>query len=120
MITVDSVNSWIQANVLDSKAWDESSKQQVAVTQAIRNLERWYPEVELNDELVAYQAIWELQGLDPVVKYQKQGIKHISEDGDRIEYDKRDKVSPEVREILGTPSFELEEETILLEGGMLL
>ncbi|KYC94369.1 hypothetical protein B4102_3590 [Heyndrickxia sporothermodurans] len=122
MPTVESVNEWIQANVLDSKVWNDAVKKEIAVIQASRNLQRWYPEVELTDEIVSYQAIWELQGLDPVLKYQKQGLKHISEDGDRIEFNTRDKVSPDVRDILGTPLYELEadEPTVILEGGMLI
>lgn len=121
MITVDSVNTWIQSNILDSKAWDESTKQSIAVTQASRNLTRWYPDIEQTGEIVSYQVIWELQALDPVLKYQKHGLKHISESGDRIEYNTRDVVAPDVREILGDPSFELDEEiSFVLEGGSLL
>ncbi|MBU5214953.1 hypothetical protein [Heyndrickxia oleronia] len=122
MPTVESVNNWIQANVLDSKAWDEAVKKDIAVIQASRNLKRWYPQVELTEEIVSYQSIWELQGLDPVLKFQKQGLKHISEDGDRIEFKTRDKVSPDVRDILGVPLYEIEEgePTVILEGGMLV
>ncbi|MFE8697977.1 hypothetical protein ACFYKT_16670 [Cytobacillus sp. FJAT-53684] len=122
MPTIESINTWIQANILDSKAWDDSSKKDIAVVQAMRNIKRWFPEVVFSDEIISYQVIWELQGLDPVLKYGKQGIKHISESGDRIEYTTRDKVAPEVREILGVPLYELEESepSVILEGGMLL
>lgn len=121
MPTVESVNSWIQSNVLDSKAWDDSTKKEIAINQASRNISRWFPDAELTDEITSYQAIWELQALDPVLKYQKQGLKHISESGDRIEYNTRDVVAPEVREILGAPSFEIDEEiAYALEGGSLL
>lgn len=121
MPTITSVDNWIRENVLDSQAWNNNTDQiGVAFAQAVRNLNRWYPSIELTDELVSYQSIWELQALDPVLKYQKHGIKHISESGDRIEYNQRDKVAPDVRDILGAPSFETAEETVILEGGMLL
>ncbi|MBO1515050.1 hypothetical protein [Metabacillus bambusae] len=121
MPTIETIDLWIQSNVLDTKAWDESTKQSIAVTQASRNINRWYPDIELTDEIVSYQVIWELQALDPVLKYQKQGLKHISESGERIEYNIRDVVAPEVREILGSPLFEQDEEVaFVLEGGTLL
>ncbi|MEH7223857.1 hypothetical protein V7112_08550 [Bacillus sp. JJ1566] len=122
MPTVESVEQWINANVLDSKAWDDAAKKDIAVVQASRNLQKWYPEEALTDEAVGLQAIWELQGLDPVLKYQKQGLKHISEDGDRIEFGIRERVAPDVRDILGAPLYEIEEEesNVVLEGGMLL
>jgi hypothetical protein len=114
--TVETVGLWIIENVLDSAAWDNSEKQKLAVTQAIRNLERWYPEVELTDELVAYQSIWEIKGTDPALKFQRQGVKAVSEGSDRIDYDAREKVAPDVRGILGAPV----DESITLEGGALL
>lgn len=121
MPTVDEINAWIQSNVLDSQVWDKSEKKEVAIVQAERNLKRWYPEVELSNEVLSYQVIWELQGVDPAIKYQKQGVKMLDDSGERIDYGDRtrDVVSPEVREILGTPLFE-REETVILEGGILL
>jgi hypothetical protein len=119
MPTQETVDLWIKTNVLDSKAWDDAVKKEIAVIQASRNIQKWYSEVELTDELVGLQALWELQALDPVLKYQKQGLKHISEDGDRIEFGSRDRVSPDVRDILGAPLFE-GESGVTLEGGMLL
>lgn len=103
MPTVATVGAWIQANVLDSSAWDTATKKEVAVTQAIRNLLRWYPDTELTDELVAYQSIWEIQGTDPALKFQKHGVKSVGDKGESIAYGERDKVAPEVREILGDP-----------------
>lgn len=125
MFTVEAINTWIQGNVLDSKPWDDSSKQELAIKQAERNLNRWYPDSELNEEVISYQAIWELQGIDPALKYQKQGVKYISDNGERIDYSSRDKVAPEVREILGIPFYEQEEveqeaASVTLHGGMLL
>ncbi|WP_141432419.1 hypothetical protein [Bacillus sp. 03113] len=120
MTTLEEVEVWIQSNVLDSKAWDDSTKKEIAIKQASRNLSRWYPEIELTDEIVAYQSIWELQGLDPALKLQKQGVKSVSEGLDRIDYLERDKVAPDVREILGSPAYELIEETVILEGGSLI
>lgn len=121
MPTFEAVFLWIQDNVLDRKAWEDSEEQPIAFNQAIRNLNRWYPTVELTDEVVAYQAIWELQGMDPALKYQKQGVKSVSEGEDRIDYLTRDKVAPDVREILGAPVYELvEDEPVILEGGRLL
>jgi hypothetical protein len=116
MPTFDEVYSWISQNVLDTDVWDKSTKQDLAVKQAKRNLSRWYPTAVLTTEVVAYQAIWELQGLDPVLKYQKHGIRAISEGEDRIDYLSRDRVAPEVRELLGAPADEI----VTLEGGYLL
>ncbi|MCU9614086.1 hypothetical protein OEV98_10995 [Caldibacillus lycopersici] len=122
MPTVEDINAWIQGNVLDTKSWEDASRKEVALVQAERNLKRWYPNAELTNEIISYQVIWELQGLDPVLKYGKQGIKAISEGQDRIDYLERDKVAPEVREILGVPLYELEEieSPVILEGGILL
>ncbi|MGM0776916.1 MAG: hypothetical protein ACQEXE_10430 [Bacillota bacterium] len=121
MPTLETVDLWIQGNILDRKAWVDSSEKGIAVLQAERNMNRWYPDAELTDELVAYQSIWELQGMDPALKFQKQGVKSVSEGSDRIDYASRDKVSPDVREILGPPAFELiEEAPVILEGGRLI
>lgn len=121
MPTLETVDLWIQGNVLDRSAWDRSSEKSIAVLQAERNLARWYPDSEITDEFVAYQAIWELQGMDPALKFQKQGVKSVSEGEDRIDYLYRDKVAPDVREILGPPAFELiEEAPVILEGGRLI
>ncbi|MBG9603957.1 hypothetical protein ABE25_17915 [Cytobacillus firmus] len=121
MPTLETVDLWIQGNVLDRSAWDRSSEKSIAVLQAERNLARWYPDSEITDEFVAYQAIWELQGMDPALKFQKQGVKSVSEGEDRIDYLARDKVAPDVREILGPPAYELiEEAPVILEGGRLI
>ncbi len=121
MPTLETVDAWIRGNVLDRKAWDASAEKEIAITQSTRNLVRWYPESELTDELVAYQAIWELQGMDPALKFQKQGVRSVSEGSDRIDYLSRDKVAPDVRDLLGPPAFELiEEAPVILEGGRLL
>lgn len=121
MPTLETVDLWIQENVLDRSAWGRSSEKSIATTQATRNLQRWYPAVPLTDELLAYQAIWELQGMDPALKFQKQGVKSVSEGEARIDYLDRNKVAPDVREILGPPAFELiEEAPAILEGGRLV
>lgn len=121
MPTLETVDLWIQDNVLDRKAWNDSVEKPIALNQANRNLIRWFPDAILTDEIVAYQAIWELQGMDPALKFQKQGVKSVSEGEDRIDYLERDKVAPDVREILGAPAFELvEDEPVILEGGRLL
>jgi hypothetical protein len=121
--TLITVDEWIQENSLEAKVWNDSSQQQIAYNQAIRNLQRWYPEeTEFTDEVVAYQVIWEIQGIDPALKYQKQGVKYVSDSGERIDYLERDRVAPDVREILGPPLFELEEGVagVELYGGGLL
>lgn len=122
MPTTEAINLWILANVLDSKAWIDSVQKDLAVVQASRNLIRWYPTVDLTEETIGYQAIWELQGLDPALKYQKQGVKYVSDNGERIDYLPRDKVAPDVRDILGAPFYELEEEeeSPIQYGGALL
>lgn len=107
MPTVIEVNAWITANILDSSAWEKYvSKQEVAVIQAERNLTRWYPDEKLTDEIVSYQVIWELQGIDPALKYQKHGVKSVSDEGEKVDYSDggRDKVAPDVRQILGSPT----------------
>jgi hypothetical protein len=121
--TLITVDEWIQENSLEAKVWNDSSQQQIAYNQAIRNLQRWYPEeTEFSDEVTAYQVIWEIQGMDPALKYQKQGVKYVSDTGERIDYLDRSRVAPDVREILGLPLFELEEEVsgVELYGGELL
>jgi hypothetical protein len=121
--TLISVDAWIQDNSLEAKVWNDSTQQQIAYNQALRNLQRWYPEkIEFTDEVVAYQVIWEIQGMDPALKYQKQGVKYVSDTGERIDYETRSRVAPDVREILGPPLFELEEEVagVELYGGELI
>lgn len=109
MTTLQEVGTWIAANVLDSDAWDRSNKQAVAITQAERNLARWYPATELTVSLVAYQAIWELQGIDPALKYQKHGVKSVTDGGEQVSFKDgiRDLVAPDVRQILGPTAEEL-------------
>lgn len=123
MPTVESVGEWIALNVLDSQAWDDFDKKDLAVVQASRNLIRWYPDVTLTDEHISFQAIWELQGLDPALKYQKQGVKAVTDSGERIDYVSRSKVAPDVRDELGPPideREELEEDAQPQFGGFLL
>lgn len=114
MPTPQDVGAWIADNLLDSDPWDRASeqKQAVAVTQAKRNLTRWYPDVELTDEIVAYQAIWELYGVDPVLKYQRHAVKSLGDNGESISYkdDDRPVVAPDVRELLGPTADELAEQ----------
>lgn len=121
MPTLESITLWIANNLLDSDAWDKSEKKQLAITQATRNLTNWYPEVILNDEHVSHQTVWEIQGLDPALKYQKQGVRAVSDAGERIDYLERSKVSPEVYDLIGAPAFELvDSESPLQFGGYLL
>lgn len=123
MPTVETVNMWITLNLLDSEAWIKSDKQPIALIQAIRNLSYWYPETVLTDELVSYQVVWELQGLDPALKYQKQGVKAVSDSGERIDYTVRSKVAPDILDLLGIPAYEIQEEeqeSPLQYGGFLV
>ncbi|MGI2294173.1 hypothetical protein [Paenibacillus sp. GXUN7292] len=107
------VNDWISENLLDTEAWQRSSEQRqsVAVKQAERVLARWYPEVELTTELVAYQSVWELQGIDPALKYQKHNVKTVADNGETVSYKdgERPVVAPDVRELLGATAEELAE-----------
>lgn len=111
MFTAEQVGEWLAANVLDTDAWDKSNKQVVAVTQAERNLFRWYPAADLEVQHVAYQAVWELQGLDPALKYQKHGVKTVADNGESVSYKDtaRDVVAPDVRQMLGKTADELAE-----------
>lgn len=115
------VGDWIQSNILDTDAWDRSAKQVIAVVQAERNLGRWYPDVTLTVEVVAYQSIWELQGIDPALKYQKHNVKQVSDNGESVSYKdgERPVVAPEVESILGSIDSDDEEVTQPQYGGVL-
>jgi hypothetical protein len=117
MPTLEEVSVWIGENLLDASLWDSSgyTKQDKAVNQANRNLQRWYPDQTLTAAVVSFQAIWELQALDPALKFQRQGVKQVSDRGESISYGDRDKVAPEVRDIFGAPVDQL----MRLEGGEL-
>ncbi|MUG45522.1 hypothetical protein [Paenibacillus woosongensis] len=108
------VADWIAANMLDTEAWDRGTEQRqtVAIKQAERNLARWYPDVVLTAEIVAYQTVWELQGIDPALKYQKHNVKTVSDNGESISYKdgERSLVAPDVRALLGSTADELAEE----------
>ncbi|MEK3882422.1 hypothetical protein [Paenibacillus sp. PL2-23] len=108
------VNDWIIDNMLDSEAWLRAGeqKQSVAVKQAERKLAHWYPETELVVAVVAYQSVWELQALDPALKYQKHNVKTVSDSGESVTYKDgaRPDVAPEVRELLGLTADELAEQ----------
>lgn len=124
------VGDWIADNLLDSEPWVKASeqKQSVAVTQAVRNLSRWYPDVELTDEAVAYQSIWELYGVDPVLKYQRHAVKSLGDNGETISYKEKEErpvVAPDVRELLGPTAEEIadleaEEQAQKQYGGALI
>lgn len=108
------VGDWIAANMLDTDAWDQASetKQAVAVKQAERNLARWYPKVAQSVDVVSYQTVWELQGVDPALKYQKHNVKTVSDNGESVSYKDgtRDVVAPDVRELLGPTDEEMAEQ----------
>lgn len=122
--TSTEVGVWIAANMLDSDAWDRSTKQAVAVVQAERNLARWYPDVALSVDHVAYQTVWELQGVDPALKYQKHNVKQVTDEGEQVSYKDgmRDIVAPDVRELLGPTAEEIAANTsdTLQYGGCLI
>lgn len=126
MPTPQEVGSWIADNLLDSDPWDRASeqKQAVAVTQAARNLSRWYPDAELTTEIVAYQAIWELYGVDPVLKYQRHAVKSLGDSGESITYkdkDERPIVAPEVSRLLGPTADDIaDDESQMQYGGALI
>ncbi len=107
------VGGWIIANMLDAEAWLRASEQRqtVAVVQAERNLARWYPDVELSAEIVAYQSVWELQGIDPALKYQKHNVKTVTDNGETVSYKdgERPVVAPDVHALLGPTADELAE-----------
>lgn len=127
MPTTEEVNLWIADNVLDTAAWDKKPlKQGLAVKQAERNLARWYPAAVQTVEIVALQAIWEMEGLDPALKYQKHGVKSVDDHGEGVTYSGiRDVVAPDVRDLLGKTASEIAEEdepdsTDLQYGGCLI
>jgi hypothetical protein len=102
------VADWIADNLLDSDIWDRASehKQTVAVRQAERNLSRWYPDAKLTVEIVAYQAVWELYGVDPVLRYQRHNVRSMMDAGELVTYanGERPVIAPDVTSILGTPT----------------
>ncbi|MBO2942806.1 hypothetical protein JJQ72_02250 [Paenibacillus sp. F411] len=109
------VGVWISENMLDTEAWDRATeqKQVVAVVQAERNLARWYPEIDpMAVSIVASQTVWELEGVDPALKYQKHNVKTVSDNGESISYKEgeRPDVAPDVRSLLGPTADELAEE----------
>lgn len=109
------VGAWISANMLDTDAWDRATekKQYVAVVQAERNLARWYPDITpMAVSIVAFQTVWELQGIDPALKYQKHNVKTVTDNGESISYKdgERPDVAPDVRALLGPTADELAEE----------
>lgn len=127
MFSIEEVNLWITENVLDTDAWEKKPlKQPLAVKQAERNLARWYPIVVQTVEVVALQAIWEMEGLDPALKYQKHGVKSVDDHGEGVSYNGiRDPVAPDVRDLLGKTASELAEDgnsegTDLQYGGCLI
>lgn len=108
------IADWIAANMLDTDAWERGTEQRqtVAIKQAERSLTRWYPDVELTAEIIAYQAVWELQGIDPALKYQKHNVKTVSDNGESVSYKDGEwpAVAPDVRSLLGPTADELAEE----------
>ncbi|QSF42663.1 hypothetical protein [Paenibacillus tianjinensis] len=127
MFSPEEVGAWIAVNVLDSEAWDKAKKPAVAVTQAERNLTRWYPSIVLTVPVVGMQAIWELQGIDPALKYQKHNVKTVTDNGESVSYKDgaRPAVAPDVRDMLGPTADELADEEAAADlqeqyGGYLL
>ncbi|MEC1714758.1 hypothetical protein [Schinkia azotoformans] len=117
MPTLIEVEEWIQTNVLDTTEWDKSQRKEVAVIQAERNLTRWYPEAELLVEHIALQSIWEVEGLNPALKFQKHGVQSVSDSGEGITYKaERSKAHPEIIDALGEP---FDGYSAPLEGGVL-
>lgn len=124
------VGEWITENMLDSDVWLKANdqRQTVAIRQAERVLSRWYPDAQLTAEVVAYQAIWELYGVDPVLKYQRHAVKSLGDNGETISYKEKEErpvVAPDVRELLGPTADELaaleaEEQAQKQYGGALL
>lgn len=124
MPTQESVETWLTTNHLESNVWTDFERKSVAFMQAIRHLNSWYPDVELTDEVIGYQVIWEIKGLDPVLKYSGLGVKSLTDNGERVDFGDfvRDKVAPEVHTLLGPPIDERTNvvEPPLLFGGTLL
>jgi hypothetical protein len=130
MPTPQEVGDWIASNLLDSEAWDKATEQKraVAVVQAARNLSRWYPNKnDFSVEIFALQAVWELQGIDPALKYQKHNVKTVTDTGESVTYKdgERPIVAPDVRAMLGPTADELtekeaEQEALRQFGGVLV
>lgn len=108
------IADWITSNLLDTEAWERASEQRqsIAVVQAERKLANWYPTINpMAVSIIAFQSVWELQGLDPALKYQKHNVKTISDNGESVSYKDgiRPDVAPDVRELLGATAHELSE-----------
>lgn len=124
MPTLESIDQWIKENLLEAAVWVSFENQSVAFIQTVRHLTIWYPDAELTVPVVAYQAIWEIKGLDPVLKYSGQGVRSLTDNEERVDYGDyiRPKVAPEVHNLLGPPIDERTDavEPPLLFGGTLL
>ena len=124
MPTLESIDQWIKENLLEAAVWVSFENQSVAFVQTVRHLTTWYPDAELTVPAVAYQAIWEIKGLDPVLKYSGQGVRSLTDNEERVDYGDyiRPKVAPEVHNLLGPPIDERTDvvEPPLLFGGALL
>ncbi len=124
MPTLESIDQWIKENLLEAAVWVSFENQSVAFIQTVRHLTIWYPDAELTVPVVAYQAIWEIKGLDPVLKYSGQGVRSLTDNEERVDYGDyiRPKVAPEVHNLLGPPIDERTDdvEPPLLFGGRLL
>lgn len=108
------IGAWIESNMLDTESWDRATdqKQTIAVVQAERNLSHWYPNISpMAVSIVAFQTVWELQGIDPALKYQKHNVKTVSDNGESISYKdgERPEVAPDVWALLGPTADELAE-----------
>ncbi|MNN93684.1 hypothetical protein D3C81_2121780 [compost metagenome] len=68
--------------------------------------------------IVAFQAVWELMGVDPALKYSKHNVKTVSDNGESITYKdgERPEVAPEVRELLGPTANEVAEQETVKAG----
>lgn len=124
MPTLESIDQWIEENLLEADVWVSFENKPVAFIQTVRHLTSWFPDAELTVPVVAYQAIWEIKGLDPVLKYSGQGVRSLTDNQERVDYGDyvRHKVAPEVLDLLGPPIDKKTEASIVpqLFGGRLI
>lgn len=124
MPTLESIDQWIKENLLEADVWVAFENKPVAFIQTVRHLNAWYPDADLTVPVIAYQALWEIKGLDPVLKYSGQGVRSLTDNQERVDYGDyvRQKISPEVLDLLGPPIDEKTEASIVpqLFGGRLI
>lgn len=95
MANVQTVNTFIEENILHSGAWDSATESQKtkAVNQAERTLKRLFPKVypmEVPVEHLAEQSVWILK-IDDMLQRAEMGVTYIQIDGVAMNISNKDR-----------------------------